>query len=129
MRDVLALGEVELTVSPDTLIGADFTLHESLTLSVDYTAASLTICVAVPGDTNGDGCIDLLDLTRLANNWEQSPRAWPEGDFNDDGNVDLLDLTLLANNWQHGCDGQAVPEPAGLLLAAIAGLAVIRRRH
>ena len=96
------------------------------------------IAVAIPGDANGDGCVDDLDLTALAVHWQQATDLWEDGDFNGDGIVDDLDLTALAVNWQQGCGGGGsladslaaanVPEPvsAVLLLAGFAG--TIRRR-
>ena len=93
----------------------------------------------LPGDANGDGCVDDLDLTALAVHWQQSTNLWEDGDFNGDGIVDDLDLTALAVNWQQGCGGGGsfadavaaanVPEPASALILSVgfAG-AVLRRR-
>ena len=89
----------------------------------------------LPGDANGDGCVDDLDLTALAVHWQQSTNLWEDGDFNGDGIVDDLDLTALAVNWQQGCGGGGslaaanVPEPATLSLMAFAGVAIFRRRR
>ena len=93
----------------------------------------------LPGDANGDGCVDDLDLTALAVNWQQSTSDWDKGDFNGDGIVDDLDLTALAVNWQQGCGGGGsfadalaaanVPDPATALLLAVGSVAVVRRRR
>ena len=89
----------------------------------------------LPGDANGDGCVDDLDLTALAVNWQQATSDWDKGDFNGDGIVNDLDLTALAVNWQTGCGGvgglaaAGVPEPCALGLLALGGVAVLRRRH
>ena len=92
----------------------------------------------LPGDANGDGCVDDLDLTALAVHWQQATSDWDKGDFNGDGIVDDLDLTALAVNWQQGCGGGGsladalaaanVPEPSTIVLL-IAAAAVIRRRR
>lgn len=61
-------------------------------------------CPAAPldGDANGDGVVDLLDLTIVANNWMLSPATWQQGNFNGDNIVDLQDLTILSTNWETG---------------------------
>ena len=94
----------------------------------------------LPGDANGDGCVDDLDLTALAVHWQQSTNLWENGDFNGDGIVDDLDLTALAVNWQQGCGGGGsfaaalaatnVPEPATVLIMVLgfAGAAYRRNR-
>jgi len=48
------------------------------------------------GDINGDGKVDLLDLSTLAAWWGT---ANVDVDFNRDGTVDLLDLSTLASAW------------------------------
>ena len=98
--------------------------------------------VALPGDANGDGCVDDLDLTALAVHWQQSTNLWKDGDFDGNGIVNDLDLTALAVNWQQGCGGgggdfseawaavQAnVPEPATLVLLVLGGPVLIRRHR
>ena len=85
-----------------------------------------------PGDANGDGVVDDLDLTVLATTWQT---AVPEGtgaDFVADGFIDDLDLTVLATAWPAGAglDASIIPEPATLSLLALGGVALLRRnRH
>ena len=93
----------------------------------------------LPGDANGDGCVDDLDLTALAVHWQQSTNLWEDGDFDGNGIVNDLDLTALAVNWQQGCGGGGsfadalaaanVPEPVTLLSLALGGIALVRRRR
>jgi hypothetical protein len=53
-----------------------------------------------PGDVNGDGVVNGLDLAILAANWLQTvPPANPQADVNGDGVVNGLDLGILAANW------------------------------
>ena len=92
----------------------------------------------LPGDANGDGCVDDLDLTALAVHWQRSTNLWEEGDFNGDGIVDDLDLTALAVNWQQGCGGGGsfadalaaanVPEPGSAGLMLLVSIGFLRRR-
>ncbi len=50
-------------------------------------------------DVNGDGAIDLLDLSLIANYWDQDNPSEPLADLNSDAKVDLMDLSIFANNW------------------------------
>ena len=56
----------------------------------------------LPGDANGDGVVNDLDLTTVAVHWQQATGLWEHGDFDGSGTVDDLDLTALAVNWQRG---------------------------
>ncbi|MEO0530949.1 MAG: CotH kinase family protein [Planctomycetota bacterium] len=54
---------------------------------------------ALPGDANGDGAVDLLDLDILGANFGASPATLAQGDFNANNVVDLLDLDILGSNF------------------------------
>jgi len=76
----------------------------------------------LPGDANGDGIVDLADLTILARNWKKTG-TWSTGDFNGDGFVDLADLTILARNWKKTLnDVASVPTNALSWEAAMASV-------
>ena len=73
--------------------------------------------VALPGDSNLDGTVDVLgDAFELVNNLGTSGSpTWQQADFNHDGNVDVLgDGFLLIGNL-----GQSVNEPANLFDGAV----------
>lgn len=56
-----------------------------------------------PGDINGDGAIDLADLSILLENFGTA--GGPEdGDINGDGMVDLADLSMLLEVFGTSCD-------------------------
>ncbi len=85
--------------------------------------------ILVRGDANGDGVVDVRDLTVFANNFGLPDRGWWHADFNGDGEVDVVDLTILANNFGRsvgGGDAAAAGEaPGGGVLAAAAGAAAL----
>jgi hypothetical protein len=48
------------------------------------------------GDVNGDGKIDVIDLSRLLARWNTSDSS---ADLNGSGRVDILDLSVLLSQW------------------------------
>ncbi len=51
---------------------------------------------ARPGDVNGDGVVNMLDLVRVASVFGSDT---PEVDLNQDGRVDVADLVIVASNF------------------------------
>ena len=49
------------------------------------------------GDINGDGTVNVLDLTLVARNVGIMPLTHLQADVNGDGLVDVLDLILVSN--------------------------------
>ncbi len=57
---------------------------------------SITLGSNLPADLNGDGCVDLIDLSILLSNFGMFGGATAEqGDITGDGNIDLSDLSEL----------------------------------
>lgn len=61
--------------------------------------------VPMPGDLNGDGVVNLTDLSWLSTDYGKNTLkgdvlTHPQSDINQDGKVDLTDLSLLAANYQ-----------------------------
>jgi hypothetical protein len=73
--------------------------------------------VIVPGDTNGDGNVDLDDLNNVRNNFGGSGDPIL-GDTDGDNDVDLDDLNAVRNNFG-ATSGGSVPEPGTLAIATL----------
>ena len=92
--------------------------------------------VALTGDYNHNGVIDAADYTVWRDTLGQSVTAGTGADGNSNGTIDDGDFTVWttafgASGAGAGAVGAAVPEPASILLAAIAaifGIAIGRRR-
>jgi hypothetical protein len=70
---------------------------------IDAFAISTFDCEdTIPGDLNGDGCVDQVDLGILLADWGCSGGDCP-GDCDGDGNTDQADLGILLANWGEGC--------------------------
>ncbi|MEM7680998.1 MAG: glycosyl hydrolase family 28-related protein [Planctomycetota bacterium] len=112
----------------------------ALLLGLDEAALVAAIIAAggllpsLDGDANGDGVVDLLDFDVLAQNFGQPTAGGASaGDFNGDGVVDLLDFDVLAQNFGSSSPGAlpgalpgVVPEPASVMLLALAGPMLLR---
>ena len=91
-----------------------------------------------PGDANGDGKVDINDLTIVLANYGQTGCAWSQGCMDGDptGTVDVNDLTIVLANYgtTYGASSgvKAVPEPSTitvLLAGAACPLAFAWRRR
>jgi len=99
-------------------------------------ANGVVLEIALAGDANLDGTVNVADLNKVLANWGKTNQTWAEGDFNYDGVVNVADLNKVLANWGKtvpagydslggpaGAAGpcSAVPEPGTLALLA-AGL-------
>lgn len=92
------IGRVQIGVEiPNSLAGVD---------SVYNFDADLVSIVGLPGDTDGNGCVNLSDLTRLlAHFGNATGMTVADGDIDGDGDVDLSDLALMLAHFGTGTCG------------------------
>ncbi|HUC20595.1 MAG TPA: dockerin type I domain-containing protein, partial [Candidatus Polarisedimenticolaceae bacterium] len=51
------------------------------------------------GDVDGNGVIDIIDLSILVSRYGQSGVTRAQGDLNNDGAVNIIDLSILLSNY------------------------------
>jgi hypothetical protein len=88
------------------------------------------------GDANGDGTVDINDLTIVLTNYGKTGMTWSQGAMDGDptGTVDINDLTVVLANYDKtsGTGLAAVPEPSSAILfglGAVGLFALVRRRR
>lgn len=77
----------------------DSTLLNSNVTEMSHSTIGGTVLVTVIGDVNGDGVVNIVDMTIVSlsyGTFEGEPGYNPEADINDDGIVDMRDLTIVA---------------------------------
>ena len=65
------------------------------TAEVDYASDSFTVQTVAPGDANGDGTVNVLDITRVERAIVALDPETPGSDANGDGAVNVLDITRI----------------------------------
>jgi len=71
---------------------------------IDNTFTDGTIHVKIPGDVNGDGTVDMLDMGEISAHWYPGPPIGPLGydanaDINSDGAVNIIEAGIVSANW------------------------------
>ena len=99
-------------------------------LSFDYGGGTVLrgSLQVLPGDANGDGKVDVNDLTVALAHYNQTGMSWSQGEFTGSGKVDVNDLTIILSHYNASIgatDIQAVPEPSALVLIAVGILGLL----
>ena len=91
VSDMAALGEYRISVE---IISCNNAAEERVVICGGQ--ANIEVRDILPGDANGDGVVDTLDITRLRRYLaEESVDLSSGADMNGDGAVDIEDLTCL----------------------------------
>jgi hypothetical protein len=99
------------------------------TYTYDDTNAVQLAPIGLPGDANGDGRVDINDLTIVLAHYGQTGAVWSQGEFTGDGTVDINDLTIVLAHYGQSIGSaagmSAVPEPSCLILLAVGGAGML----
>ena len=104
--------------------------------SVD--AGSILIGAELVGDANGDGAVDLSDLSIVLNNFGSATGEWTSGNFDHGGTVDLTDLSDVLNSFGETVivspspgrmAAEAVPEVGSGVMIGVGGVLLVHRRR
>jgi hypothetical protein len=106
---------------PDPFFNNSYPIDNYGLCAINY--ARILATGNLPGDVNGDGVVNGLDISSVSSHWLQSGTGPVIGDANSDGVVNGLDIALISSNWLHtggaAGGGAAVPEPSTMALAAL----------
>ena len=92
--EVVAARESTLTL--ETIILSD---AAGMSLTVFIRDGRIETVESLPiGDVNGDGNVNILDLTVVASSFRVGSPTPPRADVNEDGTVNILDLVLIAQH-------------------------------
>jgi hypothetical protein len=114
--------------------GIAFDSLGNLLVSDQANSRALRLLQAMPGDANGDGAVNINDLSKVLANYDKTSMTWADGDFSGDGTVNISDLSVILANYDKTFTAgnlHAVPEPSTLLLAVgvMSLLAYARRKQ
>jgi len=111
------IGELQTTLAPTEETTLTFTWNTTGFAKGNYTISAYAwpvsgetdtndnlltdgwVFVAMPGDVNGDGIVDIFDIVRVALSFGMTypnPSWDPNADINNDGTVDIFDLVVVA---------------------------------
>jgi hypothetical protein len=92
----------DYTFTTDSLDDGEHTVYVratdsvgNTTAEVDYASDSFTIQPVAPGDANGDGTVNVLDITRVERVITALDPETPGSDANGDGVINVLDITRI----------------------------------
>ena len=102
---------ITLTWNTAGFAHGNYTISANVTLAMGETNSESSVFtlagareVTIPGDVNGDGVVNILDVAQIAAHWGQvvpisAPPDLANADVNCDGIVNILDVSVCAANW------------------------------
>ena len=109
---------------------------DGLFRTLDYSATEVTVTnyLALPGDANGDGNVDVSDFNIWNSHKFATGTDWVSADFNGDGFTDVTDFNIWnSHKFQSAAAAvpAIVPEPSALAAVwmALLGGFLLARRH
>ena len=105
-------------------------VDQAVTFSLDISKGAILFetDTFLDGDVDNDGDVDMTDFGIIRDNWNNNTFLRSEGDLNSNGVVDIADFRQWKDSYVPP-SGVAVPEPGSVMLAALAGLALVGRRR
>jgi len=72
--------------------------------SSDNTFINGKVHVKIPGDINGDGVVNMIDLSLISTHWYPGPPIGssgydPNADINNDGSVNMVEVSIMSAYW------------------------------
>ena len=107
-------------------------VNASLVPSGLHNPTAIAVVPEIPGDVNFDGIVNAQDIALIASQWLQTGNI--PADANGDRIVNAQDIAMVATNWLQTSgpsvgSAATVPEASTLVLAALAGLALLACRR
>jgi len=96
--------EINLDIDTEGFFGADELLFD---LAVSADGLELQVLYnrtgPLPGDTNGDCFVNVLDMIAIRNHLGDPAASWQAFDVNNDGFINVIDMIFVRNNLNETC--------------------------
>ena len=91
------------TINPGNyVINAEASIVPGENDTADNSYIDGVVTISLPGDIDGDGIVNVFDLSALGKAYGSTPSTpnWnPEADINSDGAINIFDIGIMSSNW------------------------------